>query len=84
MYEIIFTPQSKKQFLKLEKKTQERIINGLDRIKFRPEKFVKKLVEKNVYRLRIGDYRVILDIIGNKLLILVLKVGHRKKIYGKI
>ena len=84
MYEIVFSPNAKKQFLNLEKSTQERILYALDRIKFRPEKFVKKLVGKDVYRLRAGEYRIILDIIKNKLLVLVLKVGHRKNVYNKI
>jgi len=33
------------------------------------------------YRLRIGDYRVIFDIIGND--IVVLRIGHRKEIYKR-
>jgi mRNA interferase RelE/StbE len=33
------------------------------------------------YRLRVGDYRVIYEIIGRKLVILVVGVGHRREIY---
>ena len=33
------------------------------------------------FGLRVGEYRVILDIIKNKLIMLVLEVGHRKNIY---
>ncbi len=33
------------------------------------------------WRYRIGDYRVIADIQDDKILILVIEVGHRKKIY---
>ena len=81
MYEIIFTDKAKKQFLKLEKNNQERIGSVLERIKIRPEHFVERLVGEFGYKLRIGDYRLILDIDKNKLIILVLKVGHRKNIY---
>jgi mRNA interferase RelE/StbE len=82
-YEIIFTDTTRKQFLKLEKKMQERIIKVLERIRIRPEAHVKKLVGDPGYRLRVGEYRVIIDIIKEKLIILVIKIGHRKNIYKK-
>ncbi|MEK6951870.1 MAG: type II toxin-antitoxin system RelE/ParE family toxin [Nanoarchaeota archaeon] len=83
MYELIFTDKAKKQFLKLEKQTQERIGSVLERIKLRPEHFVEKLVGEQGYKLRVGDYRIILDIDKNRLIILILKVGHRKNVYDK-
>lgn len=80
-YDIIFSDKSLKQLKKLEKEIQERIIKALERIRIRPEKHVTKLVGDLGYRLRVGEYRVILDIDKGKLLILVLKIGHRKGIY---
>jgi len=82
-YEIIFTDTSRKQFKKLEKDIQERIIKALERIRIRPEAYVKKLVGDPGYRLRVGEYRVIIDIKKEKLVILVIKIGHRKNIYKK-
>ena len=81
MYEIIFSQTARNQFKKLEKIVQERIIKTLERIRVRPEDYVKNLVNDPGYRLRVGDYRVILDIDKNNLLILVIKLGHRKNIY---
>jgi len=81
MYSIEFTDKAKRQFLKLEKDIQERIGTVLERIKIRPEDFVEKLVGEPGFKLRIGDYRAYLDIDNNKLIILVLKVGHRKNFY---
>jgi mRNA interferase RelE/StbE len=83
-YEIVFTDTSQKQFNKLEKDVQERIIKALERIRIRPESYVKKLVGDLGYRLRVGDYRVILDIENSELIILVIKIGHRKNIYEKL
>ena len=80
-YELIFSDKSLKQLKKLEKETQERIIKALERIRIRPEAHVTKLVGDVGYRLRVGNYRVFLDIEKGKLLILVIKIGHRKKIY---
>ena len=82
MYQIIFSHKAKKQLEKLEKQIQIRIINALERIRVRPETYVTKLVGDTSYKFRVGDYRVILDIDINRLLILVIKVGHRKDIYN--
>jgi len=83
-YEIIFTDTSRKQFKKLEKNLQERIIKALERIRIRPEAHVKKLVGDSGYRLRVGEYRVIIDIYKDRLIILVIKIGHRKNIYKNL
>ena len=83
-YEIIFTDTSLKQFKKLKKDVQERIIKALERIRIRPEVHVKKLVGDPGYRLRVGEYRVIIDIYKDKLIILVIKIGNRKNIYKNL
>ncbi|MDG6218826.1 MAG: type II toxin-antitoxin system RelE/ParE family toxin [Candidatus Thermoplasmatota archaeon] len=83
-YEVVFTDTSKKQFNKLEKDVQERIINALERIRIRPESYVKKIIGDPGYKLRVGDYRIILDIEKSELIILVIKIGHRKNIYEKL
>ena len=67
---------------KLEKKDKERIIAALERLRIRPESCdIKKLVGILGFRFRVGDYRIIFDMDKNKLLILILKIGHRKNIY---
>ena len=83
MYEIIFSQKAKKQLFRLEKNIQERIITALERIRIRPEAYITKLVGGPGYKLRVGDYRLIMDLDNNNLLILVIKVGHRKNIYKK-
>ena len=80
-YGIIFSDSALKQLKKLEKNVQERIISTLERIKIRPQAHVTKLVGDLGYRLRVGDHRVILDIDEGNLIILIIKIGYRKKIY---
>ena len=81
MYEMEFSRTAEKQLLKLEKDVQIRIISTLKRIRIRPYPHVKKLVGSPYFRLRVGDYRIILDIKEDKLVILILEVGHRRNIY---
>jgi len=82
MYFIIFNPKAEVQLKKLNKSVQERILNSLDRIKIRPFSYgIKKLQGTSYYRLKIGDYRIILDIKQDKLIIIVIEIGHRRNIY---
>ena len=81
MFEIEFSKSAEKQLLRLEKDIQRRVISTLERIRVRPYPHVKKLVGSPYFRLRVGDYRVILDIKENKLLIFVVELGHRSNIY---
>ena len=82
-YRIVFSEKAYRQLKKLDKPMQRRIIVSLERIRIRPYRYVKKLVGDPGYRLRVGDYRVIMDIVDDELRILVLKVGHRKNIYER-
>lgn len=84
MYEIVFSKEADALFGKLEKQVQARVVSALERIRVSPEKYVKKLVGNPFYRLRVGDYRVILGIQRNKLIILVITLGHRKNIYKRL
>ena len=81
MYYIEFSKTAEKELLKLKKTAQSRIISTLDRIKIRPYFHVQKLVGSKYFRLRVGDYRVILKIDKGKLIVLVIKIGHRRNIY---
>ncbi len=84
IYEIIFSKSAEKQFLKLEKNTQIRIKNSLLRIRTRPYAYVKKLVGEDEFKLRVGEYRILLDIDNGKLIILVINIKHRRNIYKEL
>lgn len=82
-YKISFSQQSADFIKKLDNSERLRIIKVLERIKFRPEDYVEKLVGESGYKLRVGDYRLFLDIEDNNLLIYVVEVRHRKNAYKK-
>ena len=81
MYEIIFHKLANKQLKKLSRETQIRILKILERIRVRPHHFAKSLAGLKYYSLRIGDYRVILDIQNKRLIIFIIELGPRKNIY---
>ena len=81
MYTLLYSDQALKQLKKLQKELQERILTSLERCRILPQNHLKKLVGCPYFRLRVGDYRVIIDIKNNELQILVIEIGHRKNIY---
>ena len=83
MYKLVLEKKAIHDLNKLETKVKDRIWNKLQECKENPFRFFEKLVEMPGFKLRIGDWRVIADIIREKEAIIVLKVGHRKNIYEK-
>lgn len=82
MYSILFTERATREFRKLEKGVRERIAGALERVRIRPHSHLTKLVGDAAYKLRVGDWRVLMDVKDDRLLILVIKVGHRKNVYN--
>ncbi len=82
-FEVIWSDPAIRQLKKLDRSVARRIFDKVGELAENPHRFVQKLVNSPYYRLRVGDYRVILDIQGEVLRILVLKVGHRASIYDR-
>jgi len=81
VYDVQWTITAERQFSKLDKSTKKRIIDKIDNIQDNPFLYVTRLVGFDAYKLRVGNYRIILGIEKKNLVILILKVGHRKNIY---
>jgi mRNA interferase RelE/StbE len=47
----------------------------------RPQGVEKMKGEKNLYRVRTGDYRILYTIEDRKLIVLVVKIGNRRDVY---
>ncbi len=82
-YEIIIKPSAEKSFARLEKALQIKIIKAIENLAVnpRPQGFKKLKSLTELYRIRVGDYRIIYSIDNNVLIITVVKIGHRKEIY---
>ena len=83
MYGVLFSATARKKLEKFERATQKRIVSALERIRVRPEDHLKRIVGSPYHRLRVGDYRVIVGVQKDKLVILVITIGHRKKVYKR-
>ncbi len=87
VWTIEFDKKAKKEFVKLDKSSQKKI-----------DKFILKLIKsknprllgqslkgtlQSFWKYRIGDFRLICNIEDEVLIIIVLRVAHRKEIYKK-
>jgi mRNA interferase RelE/StbE len=92
-YNLEFDKKASKDILSLDKSTRNFILDELESfINNFDEDYEKELIKltkikalqgefKGLYRLKLRTYRVIYEKVGNKLLILVLRVPHRKDVY---
>ena len=82
---IEYTETARKQLKKLDRTMQMRILDYMDEVALleNPRSRGKALVEnmRGLWRYRVGDYRVICEIQESRIIISVLKIGHRKNIY---
>ncbi|MCJ2512387.1 MAG: type II toxin-antitoxin system RelE/ParE family toxin [Candidatus Thermoplasmatota archaeon] len=80
-FEIIWADSAVRQLRKLDRSVAKRVFDAVGRLKESPHRWLTRIVNSPYHRLRVGDYRVIVDIQESRLRVLVLKVGHRKSVY---
>jgi len=82
-YRIEWTENAKRAFRKLGKQPQRRLAKAIDALAEEPRPAgVKKLeTTEDLYRIRVGDYRVVYQLQDQALLVLIVRVGDRKDIY---
>lgn len=84
-WRIEFKAEAKKEFAHLERQVQERIRRFLREhiaIRENPRDFWESL-RRNVtglWKCRVGDYRIIAEIADEKVLVVVLRICHRRKV----
>jgi mRNA interferase RelE/StbE len=84
-YTVQLAPAAKRQLRKLDRSIQERIVRRLDKLEKdpRPSGVEKMEGDESTYRIRMGEYRIVYEIRDKVLVVLVLKVGHRREVYRR-
>jgi mRNA interferase RelE/StbE len=85
-YRIEFTPRAEKNFKSLDGSIRGRIKQRIDSLALNPyPQGIKKIEgEEGLYRLRVGDYRILYQVKTKILLVLIVGIGHRRDIYRRI
>lgn len=85
-YKVDYAKSAIKNLKSLDKPVRNMILNWIEKNLIdctNPRQHGKALVgnHSGKWRYRVGDYRIIADILDDKIVILVLNVGHRREIY---
>jgi len=82
-YQIEFSKKATKQFKAISLEMQLRLRPKIEALadEPRPSGVVKLSGEEDLYRIRVGDYRVVYQIEDENLIVLIIKLGHRDDIY---
>jgi len=83
-YSIELTRTAEKQLRRVAKQARVRLVGAIQSLARAPRpRGARKLQGYDAaYRIRVGRYRVIYEVFDDRVVVIVLKVGHRKDIYG--
>ena len=81
-YRVDITPSASRQLRKLDPPTARRVQGAIELLALDPRPPAsRQLRGRPGYRVRIGDWRVIYTVDDGILLVLVLRLGHRRDVY---
>ncbi len=84
-YRVEFTRSAEKEFERLPAKMRSNTAEALQLLSQNPYSELLKIKKlkgaEDLYRIRIGDYRIVYESRNERRIVLVIKIGHRSKIY---
>jgi len=85
-YSVTFARSARKELERLSSSTAQRVIQHVERLGIspRPQGAAKLQGQKNLWRIRIGDYRMIYSIDDSTHVIDISAVRHRQDVYRNL
>ena len=81
-FKITFKQSVAKDLRQIPKKDVARILKRIEALRVEPRPpDVEKLSGQEKYRIRQGVYRILYEILNNELIVVVVKIGHRRDVY---
>jgi len=82
-FDIQWKASAKKELKKIDRNEIPKIIDAIEKLSTEPyPQYSKKILgTKHIFRIRVGNYRVIYSIEDKKLIIEIIRVRHRKEAY---
>jgi mRNA interferase RelE/StbE len=83
VYAVEFLPSAARTLLNLDDRVRRRIGRRIDRLAAEPRGggAIKLRGADDVWRARVGDYRILYRVEDERLVILVIRIGHRRDVY---
>jgi len=85
-YAVEVTPAASRQIRKLDRNTQKRVLARIEKLEEdpRPRDASKLQSPEELYRVRVGDFRIVYQVEDDRLLVLIVRVGNRREIYRNL
>jgi mRNA interferase RelE/StbE len=83
-WKILWHPKAVKKLNKLPKNLKDRVIKRVNKLYKNPFYFLEHFEGQDFYKLRIGDYRALIDVDFENKLIKIQVFDHRKRIYKRL
>ena len=85
-YQVEVAQRAVKALAKLPRQEQQRIRAAIDLLAQypRPPGCVALEGEEHAYRVRVGNYRILYEVLDDRLLVQVVRLGHRRDIYRRM
>ena len=82
-YEVRLVRRAVRSLADLQQRDQQRIRAAIDLLAEnpRPPNCVALQGEAGVYRVRVGDYRIVYELFDRVLVVQVVRIGHRREVY---
>ncbi len=85
IYKIFIERSAQKSLSKIPNPNRNRIIESISGLSTIPRpQGAKKLTGRDAWRIRVGNYRIIYEIHDDKVIILIVKIGHRRDVYKRL
>ena len=82
-FRVEFSQLAADKFRKLERDVQERLIRKLQQVAGGPRRYLTRLRGVDAFKIRAGDYRIIVDVDWENQTLYVLTMGHRRTVYRR-
>lgn len=85
-YAVVLKPAAVRDLRKLPEDVRRRVAGRIDALSGDPRPSGAETLqgERNLYRIRVGDYRVIYQVENKELVVLVVHIGHRREVYRRM
>jgi len=85
MYTVLFSDEAMHAVKRLDAKTKSQIRKAVDRIALDPFEGKELKAElRGMYSYRSGDYRIVYSVEKERIVVMILTVGHRKDVYKQV
>jgi mRNA interferase RelE/StbE len=83
-YKVVFRKSVAQDLRRIPKRDLRRILSTIDSLSEEPRpRGIEKLSGQEKYRVRQGNYRIIYEIKEDEVVVVVVKVGHRRNVYRR-